>query len=69
MFRDLFPLTALSHSAPVLSDATEEGRELKELSDLTEPALEPISDPPGVEGGVTNRNCSELTRDLSYSCK
>ena len=42
---------------------------MKELSDLTEPALEPISDPPGVEGGVTNRNCSELTRDLSYSCK
>ena len=65
MFRDLLPLTAPSHS--VLSDATEEGRELKEFSDRTEPALEPISDPPGVEGGVTNLNCSELIRDLSYS--
>ena len=67
MFRDLVPLTAPSHSAPMLSDATDEGRELKEFSDRTDPALEPISDPPGVEGGVTNRNWSELTRDLSYS--
>ena len=47
MFRDLLPLTALSHSAPMLSDATEEGRELKELSDLTEPALEPTGGTPG----------------------
>ena len=60
MFRDLFPPAAASHSVPVPSEATEQGLELNELSDLTEPALEPISEPPGVEGGVTNLNCSAV---------
>ena len=40
-----------------VSEATEEGLE-KELRERILPDLEPMTDPPGVEGGVTKLNCS-----------
>lgn len=41
----------------MLSEATDEGLE-NEFKDLIDPVLDPINDPPGVEGGVTKLNCS-----------
>ena len=50
-----------------VSEATEEGLE-KELRERILPDLEPMTDPPGVEGGVTKLNCSFLpATTCSYS--